>query len=309
MLGLSHQYWGYTAVVLAACFFAQISILTKFAYSLGMTPWQILTLQSLVAFLVLYIYMRRFKPELLKISDKMLVRLLVYSIVGSLTTSALSYYALLYLPASLSIMLLFTYPALVVIGAYLFFHQRVLTHQIIALLLTLAGTMLSTRFWQVTANSLQFKGILFGLGSALAYAFFNLYGEHILAKTEPLTTLVYVQFFSALALIGWQIPAYLRGSAVLFGNLPQLLLGIVMATLTSLLPFWLLLEGIKQIGSAKASIIGSLELPATFLLAFIFLHEKFNLWQAIGAGLILTGILLIRYGGKSTGTLTPDANN
>jgi drug/metabolite transporter, DME family len=292
----SKRYVGYGAVMLSAFFFALISQLTKIAYNNGMTPLQLLTLQSGTAALILLGYTALFNRAALRVPAGMILKLLAHGLLGSLATNVLYAVALLYLPASMGTMLLFTYPILVTLGAFVFFHEKVKATQILALAVAVAGTMLSTQFWQISRESLEFKGILLGLGSAVAYSFFNLYGEHILNKIEPLTSLTYIQMFSALSLVLYQLPVFLSGQAVLVSNSTQFVIGVSLGTVASIVPFWLLLIGIKHIGSSKASIIGTLELPAVFVLSSVFLHEQLSAWQVAGAILILFSIVMIRLG-------------
>ena len=294
MVGISSRHWGYIAVALAAGFFALVAIFTKLAYGIGMTPLQLLTLQSLIASGILGVYGLLFRPAVLRIEREMVPKLMVQSLIGSLGTSYLISYALLYLPASLAIMLLFTYPVLVTLGAYIFLKEKIRSQHILALALALGGTVLSTQFWRVATDTVEFVGIIFGLGSGAAYAFFNVYGEHILHKIEPLTTLTYVQVFSSIGLLIFQLPEYLRGETGWTVGGSELLLGLALATVASIIPFWLLLEGIKRIGATKASIIGTLELPITFILAFILLQERFSTWQFAGGILIIASVFIVR---------------
>ncbi len=294
MPGFLQRYIGYRAVILSACFFALISQLTKLAYSYGMTPLQLLTLQSGIAAMLLVVYALLFRPQVLRIPSGFMPKLLAHSLIGSLGTNVLYALTLLYLPASLGTMLFFTYPMLVTLGAVTFFGQKIKMTQALALGLAVTGIVLSTQFWQVTGGSLELKGILLGLGSAAAYAFFILYGEHILATMQPLTSLTYVQAISAIGLIFYQLPSYTAGQAVLFNGTKQLFIGISLATLASIIPFWLLLAGIKHIGASKASIIGTLELPVVIVMSHLFLHEQLSGWQVAGAILILCSILTVR---------------
>jgi len=294
MTGSFKRLWGYLAVLLSACFFALVSTLTKVAYSLGMTPLQVLTLQSCTAFLILLAYSLVFSPRSLRIARDMLPRLAVQSIIGGLGTSTLFLYALKYLPASFSTMLLFTYPVLVTLGAYVFLQQKVLRVQLIAVGIAAGGTMLSTQFWLLASRSLNWTGILFGLGSAIAYSFFILYGENILQRIEPLTTLIYMQLFSALVLVLVQLPGYTLQGIPLTVNWVQFFIGVSLATIASILPFWLLLEGIRRIGASKAAVLGTFELPVAFLFAYIFLGERFGVYQLAGAILITASVVILR---------------
>lgn len=288
------RYWGYTAVALSSSFFALVAILTKVAYGLGMTPWMMLTLQSLFASIILLLYALLFRPGDLRVSFSLLPKLLAQAGVGSLGTSFLYLSALLYLPASISSMLLYTYPVLVTLGAFLFFREKIGAAHLLALALAVCGAVLSSQIWQGSVGSLWLKGVFYGLGSAAAYSFFILYGEHILHQVKPFTTLVYVQVFSTIILLLYRLPLYLVEGKLPSLTWQQLLLGFAVGTVASIVPFWLLLEGINYIGASKTSIVSTLELPVTFLLAFVFLGEKFNLWQGIGAVLIVTSVFVVR---------------
>ncbi len=288
------RYWGYVAVALSSTFFALVAILTKVAYGLGMTPWLLLTLQSLFASILLLLYAFLFRPGDLRVSQNLLPKLLAQAGVGSLGTSFLYLSALLYLPASISSMLLYTYPVLVTLGAFLFFREKIGATHLLALALALGGTILSSQIWQASAGSSWLKGIFYGLASAASYSFFILYGEHILHRVKPFTTLVYVQVFSSVILLLYRLPWFLEERRPPSLTPLQLLLGFAVGTVASILPFWLLLEGINYIGASKTSIVSTLELPVTFLLAFVFLGEKFNLWQGIGAVLIVTSVFVVR---------------
>ncbi|MCL4440502.1 MAG: DMT family transporter [Firmicutes bacterium] len=189
-------------------------------------------------------------------------------------------------------MLLYTYPVLVTVGAFLFLREKIATSHLLALALAVGGTILSSQIWQASAGSLWLKGVFYGLGAAVAYSFFILYGEQILNRVEPFTTLVYVQVFSSLILLLYRLPGFLKELPAL--TLPQLLLGFAVGTVASIIPFWLLLEGIKYIGASRTAIVSTLELPVTFLLAAVFLGERFDFWQGIGAVLIVASVFVVR---------------
>ncbi|MDA8442214.1 MAG: DMT family transporter [Peptococcaceae bacterium] len=291
---MSARFRGYLAVLLSAGLFALVAILTKFAYRLGMTAGQILTTQTTLSAFILLLYALVFKHDMVRIKLSQAPKLLAQGLIGSLGTSFLFTYALLYIPANLGAVLLFTYPVLVTFVAYIFLRAKVRGVEVVALIFAVGGTVLSTQIWQVSLATVQFRGIILGLAAAVCYTFFILYGERLLDNLNPLTTLLYVQVFSSIFLLSYRLQNSEAGSALFAANWAQLLVCFVMATFASILPLWLLLVGIKYIGATKASIIGTLELPLTFVLAFIFLHEKFGLWQTAGAVLITLSILVLR---------------
>jgi drug/metabolite transporter (DMT)-like permease len=65
-----------------------------------------------------------------------------------------------------------------------------------------------------------------------------------------------------------------------------------MAILATVIPSFLISEGIRRIGSDNASIISSVGPVSTIILAYIFLNERVNWIQIMGTVLVLAGVLL-----------------
>jgi drug/metabolite transporter (DMT)-like permease len=69
--------------------------------------------------------------------------------------------------------------------------------------------------------------------------------------------------------------------------------GILMAILSTVIPSYLVVEGIKRIGSDNAAIVGSIGPVSTLILAYFFLQENISFYQIIGTIMILFGVLLV----------------
>lgn len=267
------------------------SVLLKTAFNIGLTPFETLALQSWLASVLLALYTIVFKREILKISAKTLGVLALQGIVGSLGTSVLYAYALIHLPVSVAILLLYLYPALVLGAGVLFWHKSFGRQEIVALLLTLTGTLLASGIL-AGVGKVSLVGLLLGLASAVAYAIFNLVGELALQEISPLTAMSFSQWFSSLGLI-----LYIRGGLahIPWNSAQTWWIGIALATIASIFPFYLLLVGIQHIGSDQAAILSTFELPMTFLLAALFLREFPGWNQWLGGTLVLAGIILLNW--------------
>ena len=75
-------------------------------------------------------------------------------------------------------------------------------------------------------------------------------------------------------------------------------LSIIMAIFTTVIPSFMISEGIKRIGSGNASIIASIGPIATIIMANIFLGEIISSWQTVGTLIVLGGVLMISWKGK-----------
>lgn len=282
---------GVGAVLLSAVCFAMTSILIKTAFNLDLTPLQILALQSWLASLLLLVYGLLFDHKMFAVSKRNAVRLLFQGVIGSLGTSMFFTYALLYLPVSVATLLLYLYPVLVLGAGFMFLNKKVGSMEKIALACTFLGTILASGSLS-GFEGIPLVGVLLGIAAALAYAFFNVMGEVALQEVSPLTAMCYSQWFSSLGLI-----IYLKGNILqLPWSNPNIWgMGIALATIASILPFYLIMFGIKKVGSDRASILSTFELPVTFIMAALILKEIPSLAQWVGGGFVLVGIMLLNW--------------
>lgn len=295
---------GVGAVLLSATCFAGTPVLIKTAYGYQMEPLQVILLQSWLASAILMLFALCFDRSLFRVNVRTFFIIACQGLAGSLGTSILLAYALVDLPASVAILLLYLYPALVLIFNRVVWKKAIGRKEWWALWLTMGGTILASGIIS-GAGKIAFAGILFGVGSAIAYTSFNVLGEIALRETSPLKILCYTQWVSSVGIglfLGKEIfvlPWYLAQTWWI---------GLALAMLAYILPFYLLLIGIKYLGSDKAAIISTFELPMTFLLAALFLAEMPQ-WQAgIGGMLVLAGIVLLNWRAKKDGEANDKRN-
>lgn len=282
---------GVAAVLAAGTGYAFMSILVKRAFELGLGPIQVISLQSWLASIVLLTYAVFFKREIFRVSRHTLWLLALQGVVGALGTSLLYAYSLKFLPVSVAILLLYLYPALVLAAGVFIWHKKVGRQELVALLLTLGGTTLASGIFS-GVGVIAWIGIALGLAGAMAYAVFNLVGEIVLAKVSPLVAMCYTQWVCSIALL-----VILKGDimSLPWQNAQTWEIGILLATVASILPFYMILVGIERLGADQAAILSTFELPMTFILAGVFLNEFPTGDQWVGGSLVLGGILLLNW--------------
>jgi len=67
--------------------------------------------------------------------------------------------------------------------------------------------------------------------------------------------------------------------------------GFLMAVFSTVIPSYLISEGIKRIGASKVSIIGSLGPVSTIFLSVVLLGEELNRYYFIGGAIIIIGVV------------------
>jgi len=285
---------GIGAVLIAGMGYALMSILVKGAYQLGLGPIQVIALQSWIASILLFIYAISFNRKIFSVSLRTLGLLAVQGLVGALGTSLLYAYSLKYLPVSVAILLLYLYPGLVLVAGVVIWHKRVGRQELVAFFLTLAGTTLASGIFS-GVSGVALVGIVLGLAAAMACAILNIVGEIVLTRVSPLVAMCYTQWICAIGLL-----IVLKGDimSIPWQNTQTWETGLLLATVASIIPFYMIFVGIERLGADKAAILSTFELPMTFIMAAVFLNEFPTGDQWIGGSLVMGGILLLNWGSK-----------
>ncbi|KJS87747.1 MAG: hypothetical protein JM58_03545 [Peptococcaceae bacterium BICA1-8] len=298
---MDHQK-GIVFTLLSAATFAVTPLIIVNAYQRGALAWEIIFTQSIVAALMLFFGLLLFSPGSLQINWRELKVLAPVGMIGSLGTVICYNLSLQYIPGGIATLLLYTYPVFVAIGTVFIFGQKISSKQMIALACGFLGVALASKIMKISGTGINNTGLLLGFLAALSYAILNLLSEKALQKLSPWKVTAFAQFGSTLGIIFINLAL---PNLILITGISRVtwFYGGTIAVLCSIIPFFLLMRGISYIGSSKASIISTAEIPLTLLLVFIFLGEQFTLLQIVGSILIFFSILLLRKEGEKTSSL------
>lgn len=279
----------------AICFSAK-AVLVKLAYRHEVDSISLLALRmlfSLPFFLLLAWWStRRSQSRYERPRGYIWLYIILVGITGYYLASLFDFLGLQYIGASMERLILFVYPTLVVLISAIFFKQAISRDQYVALGLTYVGIALA--FSQ--GLSLQEKtSFLLGGGliflSALTFAIYLVGSGRLLPRYGTLRFTSYAMMAASVAVLihhgvtrQWALFNFAR---------PVYELSFLMAVFATVLPAFLVSEGIRLIGAGNAAIIGSVGPISTIVLAYVFLDERLGIWQWIGAILVITGVLLI----------------
>ncbi len=195
-----------------------------------------------------------------------------------------------YIPVSLAALIYYTYPILVTLLAYLLGNQRLLNGEKWAHGLAFSGQALSLGglmlLLSLSGVALDLAGILMAALSAFSFALVIVFGSRLMRSISPMVLNLYVALVNsvifALASVlagGFAWPAFSTGWIGLWGAVAFFIAG-----------FLGLFAGVTLVGPSRAACLSNLEPLVTIALAVTVLGEPFNLWQIIGAGIVLFGI-------------------
>lgn len=292
ILRKSDELQGSLFIFLSAFMYATLPILGKLAFQAGLTPSAALLLRYMFSLLLLAAYI-----GLVKHARILTLTPLVIAQGALLTMGSLFYfYSLKYLSAGVATVIFFFYPVLVSCLAVPIYKEKIKPRLILALLLAIAGIIMVSGIDR-GFSGIAYPGVILALLACLSYAIYSLIGQKTVAETDPISVT------ATLSLIAVIIIAFFSNRELIFLyhlSFNQILIGLTMAVLNTLLAVLFFLKGVKKIGAARASIISTAEPPFCLLLAFLILGETLTLLQLLGSLLVFTSMIIAAKRSKST---------
>ncbi|MET2986359.1 DMT family transporter [Aureibaculum conchae] len=278
--------------VLGIVLFSAKAIMVKLAYRYNVSSLHLLLFRMLFSlpFYVLILYF--IKPSAsYNVKKQDYIWLILFGFLGYYLASYFDFLGLQYIKAGLERIILFVYPTLVLIIGRIFLKEKISTKQIIAILITYFGVIVTfSGELQYNGDHVLLGGFLIFL-SALTYASYLVGSGWLIPKFGVLRFTSYAMIVSSICVI---IHYLIVDRTSIFGYAYQVyLLGFLMAVLSTLIPSFLVSLAIKKIGASNFSIIGSIGPISTIVLAYIFLDERLTLIQLLGAVIVIIGITLV----------------
>ena len=224
--------------------------------------------------------------------------------IGYATQSGLFFGALERMDASLLALILYVYPALVLVGAVALGRECASARRVAALAIALAGTALV--LVGAASGSLDALGTAMGFGAAVAYTIYILTGDRVGAGVPPVALAALV---CAGATVTFGVTSSVRGGPELgFGAGGWAWVGAiaVVSTVGAMLAFF---AGLARVGPSAASILSTLEPVVTVALAAAAFGESLGAVQLVGGALVLSAVIVMQWpaGGVRTRLMSPAA--
>lgn len=284
-------------VFVGALFFSTKAVLIKLAYQYDIDSLSLLTLRmvfSLPLFLLTAFFFRKKNNKLYTapISTRDWISIIGLGITGFFIASLLDFVGLQYVSAGMERLILFTYPTIVLLLNVVLFKEKINKTQILALLITYFGIAVAF-FEGVTLSGYPhflYGGLLI-FCCAFAYASYLVGSGRILPRIGAIRFTAYAMTGASAAVIiqhgilqQWQLFHF--AAEVYY-------LAILMAIFATVLPSFMISEGIRIIGASNAAIIGGVGPISTIILAYFFLDENLGLIQWVGTAFVILGVVLI----------------
>ena len=284
---------GYLFAALGAALFSTKAIFIKLAYGEGINAETLLALRMVlslpvyaaIGLLSVRDRVRTGRP----LPDRALVlRAAGVGALGYWFASYADFLGLVYISAQFERLILFTYPAFVVILGALFFAQPIRLRTVVGIGISYAGLafIFATKLGALGADVA--KGATLVLAAAVAFALYQLLAKDLIGRIGPrLFTCIAMSAAAAAALLQFALTQPLSSLLVS----PTLLwYGLLLAIGATVLPSFLLNNALQRISAQANATIGTLSPVVTILLAVTILGEAFTWIDAAGTALVLAGV-------------------
>jgi drug/metabolite transporter (DMT)-like permease len=286
MMQASERWRGVAWIVLSAAGFGAMAIFAKLAYRDGVSLSTMLFLRFAIAGGLLAMW--GVAQGMRWPRGRSLAWLLAMGGIGYVGQSFSFFAALQYASAGLVALLLYLYPAIVVLLSALVFKRAIGVGRGWAVAAALAGTALTV------GGDLhsELPGILLGILAAFIYSAYILAGEGVMPRVGPQAAATVVMLAAALV---YGVMAFGAGLALpaTGAGWGAVLAIALFSTLFAILGFF---KGLERLGAADASTLSTLEPLVTLGLAALVLGESVTAMQFAGGALILAAVIYLARG-------------
>ncbi len=294
----TYRAWGIAFALAGVLAFSFRPIWIKLAYAVPtltghpVSPVTLLFLRMMLSlpFFAVVAYLLRNNEPRLTARDWWAVAGLGF--VGYYLASFLDFLGLQYVGAGVGRLILFLYPTLVLLLSFLLLHKAPTRRELAALVVSYTGIalVLSNRYG-ASGDKLALLGVLLIFASALCYAVYLVAGSQMVQRVGSMRFTAYtmiistvpavIQFFALEPLSALELPAAVWWYA------------LIMATFSTVLPVFLQAEALRRIGANHFALVGAAGPVTTAIAGAVGLEEPFTALQALGAVLVILGVLLV----------------
>lgn len=279
----------YIVMVFAgACSYGILSTFAKLTYREGYSAAEITFSQAFISMAILWVFTLLQRKQAAVSREAWLSLLLTGATIG--VTTFVYYVSVLYIPASLAVVILMQFTWMGTLLEWLFFKKKPGLMQIIIIAFILGATVLASGFLDIHTKEIPLQGILYALGSAFLYAVYVVASSRMIKQVSALQK-------SAIIMTGYTLGILLVNAGTLLTenhfNIALLKWALFFAVFGTIIPQVLFAKGIPRVGAGASAIIMTVELPVAVLTAHVVLNEPITFIQWIGIIIMLIAMALM----------------
>lgn len=298
-MGEGNRKLGSISVFAAAFLWGFVGVFVRKMTEYGFTAVQMTAVRSFLTCLFLFFYLLFTDRQKLKIQIRDIWIFALMGIISILSFNVLYFYTIQIADVSIAAVLLYVWPVLVMLSSIVIFGEKFTVKKLFSAVISFLGCLVVMEIWK--KGGLHALVFLTGIGSALTYATYSIFGVVALKKYHSYTILLYAFAFATVGCIPF---ISLPGTVQLFFADPLVLvIAVAQGILTSALPYIFYNQGLKNLETGIAAILtSSVPMISTLINAIVY-RDALQPTQLIGSFLIIVSIVLIQlpYSKKENG--------
>ena len=282
---------GVFLVGLGATSYGMLATFVKLAYNENFTTAEVTTSQfvlGIIGILIINGFQKFTKKEaVVKASNKNIFHLMLAGTSLGMT-SVFYYLCVKYIDVSIAIVLLMQTVWMGVLAEMIIDKKLPSTQKIVSVVIVLIGTVLATNLMN-NQTQIDWRGIMWGMFAATSFTTTMFTASRIAVNISSAQRSLYMLLGGAVIVFGFSIAT----QNTPFNFEIFLKWGIILSLFGTIIPPMLMNAGFPITGIGLGSIVSSLELPVSVLMAFFILNEDVILIQWIGILLIIVAIVIM----------------
>jgi drug/metabolite transporter (DMT)-like permease len=282
---------GVLLVALGATSYGMLATFVKLAYKEGFTTAEITSSQfiyGILGLLLINLFQKIFKKEKTKTATSKNIFQLMVAGTSLGMTSVFYYLCVRYIDVSIAIVLLMQTVWMGVLLEWFLDKKLPSKQKIISVIIVLLGTFLATKLYEFNLK-LDWKGVFWGILAAASFTTTMFTANKVAIEISSEQRSLYMLLGGSV--IVFIFSAFTQVGALNFDIFKNY--GLFLALFGTIIPPILLNAGFPKTGLGLGSIVASLELPVSVLMAFLILNEKVVIWQWFGILLIIFAVIIM----------------
>ena len=272
-----------------------LATFVKLAYKEGFTTAEVTSSQfiyGIIGVLFINLFQRiKNKNSAIKANSKNILHLMIAGTSMGMT-SVFYYLAVKYIPVSIGIVLLMQTVWMGVLLEWFLDKKAPSIQKTLAVLVVIIGTAFAINIFKINFNDTTIdwtKGLFWGLLAAASFTTTMFTANKVALGISSAQRSLFMLLGGAIIVFGFGL--YTQTTEFNFEIFTKW--GIVLALFGTIIPPMLLNAGFPLTGIGLGSIVSSLELPVSVLMAYFLLNEELQLIQWIGILLIILAIVIM----------------
>ena len=281
-------------VAAAAILFASKGLFAKALYQRGVGFELLVAVRAVLAVPLFAWFAVRANPQPQPMRTRAVLAAVIAGITCYYVGALVDFWALTLIDASIERVLLFSFPAIVVIIGSVLKRRAPEASVVAALIVTYIGIFFAMGGIDLSELRQNLFGASLVLIAALTTAIYFLIGERFTHELGS-TRFAAIGMSASATMLALHFAVFRSVDELRALQAYDWMLLAILGFFCVFVPGLLQAEGMRRVGAQRAAIGSTIGPPTTIFLAAIFLHERLNGWQLLGSAMIVGSVMVLSW--------------